>query len=46
MGYVTTLIHVAFEVTGWSMERLPELFNLIIDQLVAAEEFIGMVVKS
>jgi putative nucleotidyltransferase with HDIG domain len=37
---------VAFEVTGWSMERLPELFNLIMEQLIAAEEFIGMVVKS
>lgn len=37
---------VAFEVTGWSTERLPELFNLIMDQLVSAEEFIGLVVKS
>lgn len=45
-GLRYTIDPVAFEVTGWSMERLPELFNLIIDQLVAAEEFIGMVVKS
>ena len=44
-GLRYNIVPQAFEVTGWSMERIPELFNLIMEQLAAAEEFIGFVVK-
>jgi len=33
---------IAFEVTGWNPERLPELISLISEQIKSAEEFIGM----
>ena len=33
---------MAFEVTGWSMDRLPELFTQIMYQVKSAEEFIGL----
>jgi putative nucleotidyltransferase with HDIG domain len=36
---------VAFEVTGWSPDKLPELFNLIMEQVKSAEEFIGIAGK-
>lgn len=37
---------LAFEVTGWSLDRLPELFNQIMDQVKSAEVFIGISAKS
>jgi HD-like signal output (HDOD) protein len=36
---------IAFEVTGWNPERLPELISLISEQVKSAEEFIGMAGK-
>lgn len=36
----------AFEVTGWSMDRLPDLFTQIMYQVKSAEEFIGLTGKS
>jgi HD-like signal output (HDOD) protein len=36
---------IAFEVTGWNPERLPELIDVISEQVKSAEEFIGMAGK-
>ena len=33
---------IAFEVTGWNAERLPDLFSVVMEQVKSAEEFIGV----
>jgi HD-like signal output (HDOD) protein len=33
---------IAFEVTGWSVDRMPDLFGVVMEQVKSAEEFIGV----